>query len=218
MFSRHDSGRAETALKSSAEAGCPMSPVVGDMGNRAQRDRSNLDPLLSLREASVMTHGLIRYQHSGHLHFITFSCFQRMPLLGSAAARSTFENALEATRVRYGFCVIGYVVMPEHVHLLLTEPRRGSLSTAVQAIKIFVANRQDERPFWLPRYYDFNVFTGRKRIEKLRYIHRNPVRRGLVDRPEDWAWSSYRHYATGEAGAVEIESEWTDYARRVRGG
>ena len=161
-----------------------------------------------------MTDGLIRYQHSGHLHFITFSCFGRRPLLGSAAARSLFEDALESARVRYRFCVFGYVVMPEHVHLLLTEPRRPSLSTAIQAIKISVARRRDERPFWQPRYYDFNVFTERKRIEKLRYIHRNPVRRGLVDLPGKWAWSSYQHYAAGVAGAVEIESG--DYARRLR--
>jgi hypothetical protein len=46
-------------------------------------------------------------------------------------------------------------------------------------------------------------------VEKLRYIHRNPVVRGLVARPEDWKWSSYRHYQTGLRGTVEIESEWT---------
>ena len=84
-------------------------------------------------------------------------------------------------------------------------------------MKISVAMRQSERPFWQPRYYDFNVFTRRKRIEKLRYIHRNPIRRGLVDRPEDWTWSSYRHYLTGEPGPVEIESAWTEYTRRVNG-
>jgi putative transposase len=66
-----------------------------------------------------------------------------------------------------------------------------------------------QRPFWQARYYDFNVFTERKHIEKLRYIHRNPVKRGLVERPEDWQWSSFRHYATGERGTVEIESIWT---------
>ena len=66
--------------------------------------------------------------------------------------------------------------------------------------------------FWQPSYHDFNVWSEPKRIEKLRYIHRNPVVRGLVARPEDWKWSSYRHYRTGMRGAVEIESEWT--ARR----
>ena len=61
------------------------------------------------------------------------------------------------------------------------------------------------------RYYDFNVWSEPKFVEKLRYIHRNPVTRGLVARPEDWVWSSFRHYAN-EASPVEIESQWT--ARR----
>jgi putative transposase len=67
------------------------------------------------------------------------------------------------------------------------------------------------------RYYDFNVFTSKKRIEKLKYIHRNPVKRGLLDRPEDWAWSSFRHYVTGASGIVEIESPWTKYYRTTKG-
>jgi putative transposase len=69
-----------------------------------------------------------------------------------------------------------------------------------------------EESFWQARDYDFNVWSERKFTEKLRYIHRNPVIHGLVARPEDWEWSSFRHYLTGAAGAVEIESQWT--ARR----
>ena len=64
-------------------------------------------------------------------------------------------------------------------------------------------------PFWSPRYYDFNVWSESKRIEKLGYLHRNPVKRGLVTKPEDWEWSSFRHYLTGEEGLVEVESQWT---------
>jgi putative transposase len=64
------------------------------------------------------------------------------------------------------------------------------------------------------RYYDFNVHSEEKRIEKLRYIHRSPVTPGLVDRPEQWKWSSFRHYLTGEQGPVQIESHWT-LARRL---
>ena len=67
------------------------------------------------------------------------------------------------------------------------------------------------------RYYDFNVWSEAKRVEKLRYIHRNPVKRGLVERPEDWLWSSFRHYATGADGPVEVESQWTA-RRRERSG
>ena len=116
-------------------------------------------------------------------------------------------------RVRYNFFVTGYVVMPEHVHLLLGEPKRASLAKAIQAVKLSVAVQRSERPFWQARYYDFNVFTERKRIEKLKYMHRNPVARGLVAEPEDWAWSSFRHYRSGERGIVEIESPWIALAR-----
>ena len=63
----------------------------------------------------------------------------------------------------------------------------------------------------------FNVWSERKRVEKLRYLHRNPVSRGLAATPEDWAWSSFRHYLTGEEGAVEIESRWTAQRRERMG-
>jgi putative transposase len=124
-----------------------------------------------------------------------------------------FENALERVRLRYLFVVSGYVVMPEHVHLLVNEPQRALLSKAIQALKLSVSMRSRERPFWQAHYYDFNVSTHEKFVEKLRYMHRNPVKRGLVARPEDWKWSSYGHYLTGTRGTVEIESEWTAHQR-----
>ena len=152
---------------------------------------------------------LERFQHSGDLHFITFSCHDRLPFLASSQARTIFAQSLEKIRRRYVFFVFGYVIMPEHVHLLISEPRRGVLGRAIQALKTSVAKQSTQRPFWLVRYYDFNVHSEVKRIEKLRYIHRNPVARGLVYGPEDWQWSSFRHYLTGERGVVEIESSWT---------
>jgi putative transposase len=156
-----------------------------------------------------MPQGLVRYEHTGNFHFVTFSCFHRLQYLGTAAARDLFEDALERTRRRYRFVIAGYAAMPEHVHLLIGEPLRGTVSSVVHALKLSVAMRRAERPFWQARYYDFNVHNEEKRVEKLRYMHRNPVVRGLVEKPEQWDWSSFRHYATGEIGTVEIESEWT---------
>jgi putative transposase len=104
--------------------------------------------------------------------------------------------------------VIGYVVMPEHVHLLVSEPRGALLSVALQGLKLSVVRRSRQRPFWQPRYYDFNVFSEGKRVEKLNYMHWNPMKRGLVDRPEDWPWSSCHYYQTGERGRVTIDSSW----------
>ena len=162
---------------------------------------------------SAMTKGLVRYQQAGQLHFVTFSCYQRRPYLGSRATKELFESALERMRKKYGFTVLGYVVMPEHVHLLVNEPISCTLDRALQALKLSVSVRRHERPFWMRRYYDFNVFTAQKISEKLRYLHRNPVARGLVANPEDWLWSSFRHYATGVEGTVEVESFWTGWKR-----
>ena len=85
----------------------------------------------------------------------------------------------------------------------------------VVARKLRVASAHE--PFWQPRYYDFNVWSERKRVEKLRYLHRNPVKRGLVASAEDWAWSSFRHYVTGEEVGAEIESQWTARKRERLG-
>lgn len=152
---------------------------------------------------------LKRYQLTGDLHFLTFSCYNRSPYLANRASRDRFELALEQIRRRYVFHVFGYVVMPEHVHLLVSEPKRATLARAVQALKTSVSKQSRQKPFWQVRYYDFNVFSSAKHSEKLRYMHRNPVTRGLVSRPEEWMWSSFRHYHTGESGTVEIESSWT---------
>jgi putative transposase len=127
--------------------------------------------------------------------------------------------------------------MPEHVYLLVSEPQRATLSTAIQALKLgvvrsleggsigpmpalsraegsrkrsetwgtpSVGGSKQSNHFWQARFYDFNVWTEKKRIEKLRYIHRNPVARGLVAAPEQWRWSSFRSYSSGETGPVRI--------------
>jgi len=160
---------------------------------------------------------LKRYQQARHLHYVTFTCYHREPLLTRAESRDVFVHTFERTRQWYGFFVVGFVVMPEHVHLLVSEPQRARLSLALQMLKQTVSRKlrstvAPTTPFWQARYYDFNVWSEGKRVEKLRYMHRNPVKRGLVESPEDWGWSSFRHYLTGEDVGVEIESCWT--ARR----
>ena len=111
--------------------------------------------------------------------------------------------------------------MPEHVHLLLSEPERDTLATALKSLKQGVARRllgDGCDHFWQKRYYDFNVRTHRQFGEKLDYMHRNPVTHGLCLQPSQWPWSSFIHYATGADGVVEIESEWTANRReRVAG-
>jgi putative transposase len=94
--------------------------------------------------------------------------------------------------------------MSNHIHLLVTEPERTNLSTAIQVIKQRFSRTTSEEFVWEPRYHDFNVFTEAKRIEKLRYMHRNPVKAGLVEEPNQWQWSSFRVYADQEDHPVQI--------------
>ena len=103
-----------------------------------------------------MPWGLKRFQQARCLHFLTFSCYRRAPLLGTPRSRDIFEQTLERTRHWYGFYVAGYVVMPEHVHLLITEPERAKLSVALQMLKQNVAHQlrgPEGGIFWQPRYY-----------------------------------------------------------------
>jgi putative transposase len=191
-----------------------------------------------------MTEGLHRFYGGNDLHFLTFSCYRRLPFLRSEGRRDLFLKILERVRQRYRLVVLGYVVMPEHVHLLVSEPQRETLSTVIQALKLGVvrgiqcssggsavaaprsrktgetwgtpvsgtpvsgtpvsSTPAHAKRFWQARFYDFNVWTEKKRIEKLRYIHRNPVARGLVASPELWRWSSFRWYLCGEAGPVRL--------------
>ena len=131
-----------------------------------------------------------------------------------------FELALERIRRTFGLRIYAYVVMPEHVHVLLSEPDRQTLADALKSLKQGVSRRliENAEHFWQKRYYDFNIRDYPQFMEKLRYIHRNPVRAELCERPEDWAWSSFRHYATGCEGTVEIESEWTARKRERAAG
>ena len=164
-----------------------------------------------------------------HLHFITCSCYRRLPLLGTARKRDLFLKILNQVRTRYEFFLAGYVVMPEHIHLLISEPTIGTPSTVMQVLKQRVSRllRQkvrrrrnpnqlaiwraapDKKPrsFWQPRFYDFNVWSKKKHIEKLHYMHMNPVKRGLVTAPQLWAWSSYRFYQYGENGLCTPDRE-----------
>jgi putative transposase len=168
--------------------------------------------------------GLKRYYGSQDLHFITCSCHERRAWLATPARRNLFLDVLEQTRQAYDFVVVGYVVMPEHFHLLIGEPERGTPSLVMQVLKQRFARkvlqqiRRDTvclgsfptasapEHVWQTRFYDFNVWTARKHLEKLRYLHRNPVKRGLVLEPDQWQWSSFRSYAYEESGRVVINA------------
>src|ERR1700689_2301096 len=163
-----------------------------------------------------MTQRLRRRYGLGQLHFITCSCYRRLPFLGTEPARHLFLKILSEVRARYDFALLGYVVMPEHIHLLISEPNVGNPSTVMQVLKQRVSRtmhrsrrrtRSEQKclweeapvrkyqPFWQRRFYDFNVGSTKKRNEKTNYMNFTPVKRGLVKHPKDWVWSSYGFYS-----------------------
>jgi putative transposase len=175
---------------------------------------------------SLMRNPLRRYYGLGDLHFVTFSCFRRRPFLGTARVRNRFVKILDEVRCRHEFSVLGYVVMPEHVHLLLSEPAKSNPSKVLQVLKQKVSRELGRRArrslsgqlflgiadeegaeaaFWQRRFYDFNVWSAKKVQEKLEYMHANPVTRKLVMHPKDWPWSSWSHYERGEEGLLRID-------------
>ena len=145
--------------------------------------------------------------------------------MGSARARNVFVQILSEVRDRFGFALVGFVVMPEHIHLLISEPSRGTPSTVIQVIKQRVSRRlrRKRKPntrqmslnfqhsdaalprFWQRRFYDFNVWSLKKRVEKLHYMHMNPLKRELVNHPKDWPWSSFSFYSKPGSGLIRVD-------------
>src|SRR6266853_486058 len=172
-----------------------------------------------------MPSGLSRRYGQGHLHFITCSCYRRLPLLASVRSKNIFVKILGEVRDHYGFSLVGYVVMPEHIHLLISEPPKGTPSTVMQVLKQRVSRQLRGKShastrqlgpglqglnhslpqFWQPRFYDFNVWSQKKFVEKLQYMHMNSMKRKLVTHPKDWPWSSFSFYAKRDSGLVRID-------------
>jgi putative transposase len=209
------SSRVPHFSRSLREVGFSLEPVISPSNVHRSQTRPR-----NCVYSFLMPWGLKRYYGTGSLHFITWSCYRRKPLLGNPARRDLVLIALELMRVRYRFAVIGYVVMPEHVHLLISEPLIGDPSKIIQVVKLSVSRRlaiagEFSGRFWQSRFYDFNLWGQQKEVEKLKYMHRNPVVRGLVACPEDWPWSSYQSYACGEPGLVRI-NDWIWWEEKIR--
>lgn len=159
--------------------------------------------------------------------FLTFSCHRRLQLLGTRQWRDAFVESLRAARDRHGFGLIAWVVMPEHVHLILLPggvPDRVAVPEIMRGIKQPVAQRAIRRWRILDaavldrirvgeryRYwqagggYDRNLRDADALSAAVEYVHWNPVKRGLVEEPTDWAWSSARWYAGEREGQVPID-------------
>lgn len=161
----------------------------------------------------------------GTVRFVTFSCHQRLPILGNDTSALIVLRELDSARRKHGFKLFAYVIMPEHVHIVLLPTEKAklgmiigelkSLSARVLALQLegvrspllpYLSARRDNRAthtIWLPRCHDHNCRNQETVLEKINYCHFNPVKRKLSDKPEGWKWSSYKWY-TG-VGDVVIE-------------
>jgi putative transposase len=173
---------------------------------------------------ALMPHNLKRITGRGDLHFITFTCYQRRTFLASPRSKNLAVQVLGQVRAKFKFSLVGYVLMPDHVHLLISEPARATPADVIQVFKQrvsrklrarrrashlqlglrFPENGSFPRRFWQRRYYDFNVYSRRKLREKLDYMHANPVIEKLVTHPKDWPWSSWSAYV-GKPALLPID-------------
>jgi putative transposase len=165
-----------------------------------------------------------------HAHFLTFSCYRRLPLLSKDRSRQWFIDALNNARSKLEFDIWAYVVMPEHAHLLVwpreveyrMERILGAIKRPVSVnARAFLEDTDDQQ--WLNRLtvtegdktvfrfwqagggHDENLWNERPIESVIDYIHANPVRRGLVERPTDWYWSSARWHAGICDGPLTID-------------
>jgi putative transposase len=169
------------------------------------------------------------FDFPGHAHELTFSCYHRYPFLRAERTCRWLAQAIEEARSELDFALWAYVFMPEHVHLLV-YPRQATcqIRSVLRAVKEPVGRTairylSDHAPDWLPRVtrrrgsreerlfwqsgggYDRNITDPPTLFKVIEYIHENPVRRGLVTRPEEWRWSSARWYAG--ASGVELAAD-----------
>lgn len=172
---------------------------------------------------------LKHYDRLGTVRFMTFSCYKRQNLLHTPESKTIVVHSIESVRRDYSLSILAYVVMPNHVHLVvLPEPgtllgalvghikRRSSLkltsswkSLGDETLRsaVLPASRKESYALWQPRCYDHNCRTPETVREKIVYCHNNPVRANLVDSPTDWEWSSARWYAGDLSGRVRITDE-----------
>ena len=171
-----------------------------------------------------------RYDDPGHAHELTFSCYRRLPLLSRDRTREWLVEAIAEAGDRERFDLWAYVIMPEHVHILICPREPGYkiarilwrikrpvgrlaiaylLTHAPSYLNKLTVTRGDgtrEKRFWQAGGgYDRNVTEPTTLAKVIEYIHLNPVRRGLVERPEDWAWSSARWYAGFRPVPLEMD-------------
>ncbi len=182
-------------------------------------------------EFSVKRKTCRRYNDPGHAHALTFTCFQRQPFLRRDRTRQWLVDAIEKARETHHFHLWAFVIMPEHVHLMIHPTTSYNISRILSSLKQPVAKRaiffvRREAPRFLPKMtdrqpngktsirfwqrgggYDRNLWLPAHIWETIDYIHANPVRRRLCDSPANWTWSSACNYLDDTQGALRIDTD-----------
>ena len=162
-----------------------------------------------------------QYDDQLYAHFITFSCYRRRRTLDHDQAKRILLGVLSSELERVAARCVGFVVMPDHVHAVVWFPVTGQLSQFLKqwkqrsSVRIkqflqtelpqYAASVPETDAIWQARYYAFQIYSRDKLEEKLRYMHLNPVRAGLVEKAIDWQWSSARWYELGRTVGVPIQ-------------
>ena len=150
-------------------------------------------------------------QNSGTF-FITTSTYNKIVRFRKNEDFEIVLNNIEFYRIRDNITIHGYVVMPNHLHLLLTIPESGSISSFVRdmkkriAFEYFCDRNLKSHKFWQNRFDDVYIYSEDVFRIKLNYIHNNPVKAGFVKKPEDWKYSSANYYSTTKTYIVEVHS------------
>lgn len=165
----------------------------------------------------------------GHAHELTFSCYKRYPFFKSERTATWLADAVHAAKAKHDFALWAYVVMPDHVHLLIKPNNEDHhVASILKAIKEPVGRRaiqylKRESPAWLEKVtrrrgqriehlfwqsgggYDRNIDQPQTLWKVIDYIHNNPVRKGLIERAIDWNWSSANWHETKVPGPIEVD-------------
>ncbi len=176
---------------------------------------------------------LRRFQVQGHVYYITTVVYRRLPVFVRPSFVIPLLDSLNFYRYQHCFKLLGYVIMPDHIHLVIWPCGSSCVPDIMRDFKKFVAVRivrqarvEDIQPWvsafqqagqetkrsknkvWQDSYWDVNVYTERFLRQKLNYVHRNPVRAGLAKEPGAYAYSSYRNYVLDDQQLIEIDRDW----------
>ena len=181
----------------------------------------------------------VKSQMPNLFHYLTVVTHNRFPVFLSDKACQLLVDAILRAKEKYPFKLVGYVIMPDHLHLLI-NPFDQNISAVMKQIKGAAAHeilewmrsretepslaklklnspqkRAHQYALWLKEFFPVELWSLKFIQQKLQYIHNNPVRAGLCAHPADWKWSSYRAYFPHEPGSVPLDIDWQAYWKEL---